>query len=444
MTHFLDIQDRAIGLLGDAGEQRSPGFVCLDSRQKLIFGEPARDQSRLSPTRSDSLFWKDISTRPNRVNLSGARHSADLVWRHLQELQLDSLTAIALPVHYNDEQKALMGGILGSLGVSGALLVNRALLAAMQFSNAQGMVEMQLHQLVKAKYRRADGELSVQSVEVYPGYGLLGLVDMLMRHLQTLFIEKTRFDPMHQAVTEQSLFDQVLSMLDADPVERMEIRIPVKQSEQAVEFTALQMQMAIQTFVAKLLNHAPSADWLVDSLPPALAGYFEGYVDPFADNRLPFSLGQLAAAHADSEPGFHEVQSVKPIQNLRDIGSFESSVSAKSKATDAEPPEVPQHGQSKNLPTHLLCKGVALPLANLVLINQAGQLQLVEEKGEPSGDILARFFVEAEHVAISPAEGVRVNGQPLHSRRLLVTEDIISCDQAAGTLMAVWVGDHGR
>ena len=85
MTHFLDIQDRAIGLLGDAGEQRSPGFVCLDSRQKLIFGEPARDQSRLSPTRSDSLFWKDISTRPNRVNLSGARHSADLVWRHLQE-----------------------------------------------------------------------------------------------------------------------------------------------------------------------------------------------------------------------------------------------------------------------------------------------------------------------------------------------------------------------
>jgi len=57
------------------------------------------------------------------------------------------------------------------------------------------------------EHARAEGVLRRARYEMLPGAGLLAVQQSLVETVATLFVRKTRFDPLHEAATEQALVD---------------------------------------------------------------------------------------------------------------------------------------------------------------------------------------------------------------------------------------------
>jgi hypothetical protein len=70
-------------------------------------------------------------------------------------------------------------------------------------------LDLQLHQAVVTvlELSRSEGALRRVRYEILPGAGLLAIQQQLAETIATLFVRRTRFDPLHEAATEQSLFD---------------------------------------------------------------------------------------------------------------------------------------------------------------------------------------------------------------------------------------------
>src|SRR5690606_3938723 len=70
-------------------------------------------------------------------------------------------------------------------------------------------VDLQLHQCIFTRLRRDGGQIQREAVDVLPGGGLLQLRDQLAKAIADHFIDQSRFDPLHSAGTEQSLYDHL-------------------------------------------------------------------------------------------------------------------------------------------------------------------------------------------------------------------------------------------
>jgi hypothetical protein len=78
-------------------------------------------------------------------------------------------------------------------------------------------LDLQLHQAVVTvlEHARADGALRRTRYEILPGAGLQAIQQALVESVATVFVRKTRFDPLHEAATEQRLADLLPVWIDA-------------------------------------------------------------------------------------------------------------------------------------------------------------------------------------------------------------------------------------
>jgi hypothetical protein len=84
---------------------------------------------------------------------------------------------------------------------------------------------MQLHQSVISDICVSEGVATLADTEVINATGELNLHDHIARDLQRVFVETTRFDPLHNAQTEQQIYDSIPDWLERL---RSSERIPVE------------------------------------------------------------------------------------------------------------------------------------------------------------------------------------------------------------------------
>ncbi len=223
----LELNDHAL-VLGDAEGARlvSPGFVLADEKE-LIFGESAQAQSRLHPNQSHSRYWQDLSLEPlakGRLPNPRWRHLADLAHGHLDAIAQESggeqtSTLLSVPGSFSQQQLGIVLGIAKQTPLQVISLVDSALLAGAALATPKNSIVMQqqLHQTLFSLLELNGSQLRVVETLAVPSTGSAQVLDSLM-HLSTeLFIEQCRFNPQHDAATEQLLYNAVPQWLSSQP-----------------------------------------------------------------------------------------------------------------------------------------------------------------------------------------------------------------------------------
>lgn len=216
---ILDINDASLSLWQGQQHLRSPGYALLQGRN-YSFGEAARSQARLHPQQVNHRFWSQLNVEALTPAFGNSRHTADLVHAHLLEIHGQGgepeQLVITAPASLLHDQLALLLGIVDQCPFRATGLVDRAVaaVAGTGVASYNWHIELQLHQALVTGIRCADGILSRDRVVPIPAGGWLAIQDSLAKAIADAFIRQTRFDPRRKASTEQTLYDQLPTLLE--------------------------------------------------------------------------------------------------------------------------------------------------------------------------------------------------------------------------------------
>ena len=205
------IQAKAETERGGAAPVPSPGYALVEGG-RLLTGAEALGVARLKPKRINNRFWSNLDTvslpRPFPTDLS----HADLAYAHLSEVWRSigpgiDCVLLVLPGTFTDHQLGLTLGIARACGMPVGGMVDAAVAASSGGHRGHRILhlDLQLHRAVLTVIRSGPG-LIRERLETSDLVGLVGLQDGWARWVASLLVRDTRFDPLHQAATEQDLY----------------------------------------------------------------------------------------------------------------------------------------------------------------------------------------------------------------------------------------------
>ena len=204
--------------------EESPGFALLHEGRVHVGAEAAR-RHRIAPLHAQNRFWHALGLDPLPWSARGIATAADLAHAHLSSVLAAAASEgghellLAVPSGYTRDQLGLLVGIANECGVVARGLVDAGLaaVATVPASSCMLHLDLQLHQasatLIESS--RGQGTLRRTRYELLPGVGQLAFRQAIASTIATIFVRETRFDPLHQAATEQRLHDSLPAWLQA-------------------------------------------------------------------------------------------------------------------------------------------------------------------------------------------------------------------------------------
>lgn len=203
---------------GDAIEliDEQPGIAVLEESIALT-GKAAAARVRLRPLLAHTNYWRGINVDPLARPSRSVRTSAEIAFEQLGAMLQTHRNdpeglLLAVPAGYSREQLGLLLGVVSETGAKVAGLVD-ASLAACSLEPAPARLlhlEIELHQAMLTVLDYVGGDragLKRSRYEIAPRHGLLALQQTWMQVIAEAFVRKTRFDPLHDALSEQRLLD---------------------------------------------------------------------------------------------------------------------------------------------------------------------------------------------------------------------------------------------
>lgn len=190
----------------------STGIAYIAQGQS-VFGAQAQHCLRIDPLNCQHQFWDRLSVEPFAKPLVGYRHQADLAFAHLQAIAKQGLiegdVLLAVSSHFTRAQLAVLLGLSKHCPFNIVGMVDSALLAATTVASKKAVIylDLQLHQIVVTKIRQEGSELAYVEHAQLPATGWMQISETLLQFLNSVFIQQSRFNPQHDANTEQYLFD---------------------------------------------------------------------------------------------------------------------------------------------------------------------------------------------------------------------------------------------
>ena len=210
---IIELNDAAMHL-GIDGQRThtSIGYAVLD-KDTLLIGTQAQQNAKLLPRWTNNRFWNQLNTDNISNATTSIRHHADLAFSHLEDLNkhlgVDSLV-LAVPAYYDKTQLGLLLGMCKEAGLPVTSLVDMSLLAiANQPSHANALyLDIGLHRISLTTVK-TDGAIRQTGHQTILETGLATFWDRWAALIAEQFIQSSRFDPMHEAASEQKLFNQL-------------------------------------------------------------------------------------------------------------------------------------------------------------------------------------------------------------------------------------------
>jgi hypothetical protein len=217
----IEVVDAAVIAVRD-GERlaASPGIALLAPAGPVV-GEAAAAAARLQPVLAADRFWSDLSQDAFAGAGTQPLSHADLVHAHLGSLW-KSIAApgdeavFAVPATMRPHQAGLLLGIARSLGIPVAGVVDAAVAACAGLAARPVVLhlDVQLHQAVLTELA-GHRILRRRRVEIASRAGLKSMYAAWAQLVSEAMVRRTRFDPLHQATSEQQLYDRLPGWLDA-------------------------------------------------------------------------------------------------------------------------------------------------------------------------------------------------------------------------------------
>lgn len=279
---IIDLNDTNIRVsTGDQMLVNSPGYAVIKDN-KIVFGLQAVKLARIYPRSTHDDFWYHLGQEAIQSTSSQIRHNADLAYMHLAEIyeQAGKPTSwlIAVPSSFNQEQLGLLLGLLKAANFHEVKLIDSALLASIVLLN-QGEylhLDIQLHQSVLTRIE-ANSNHRVIATEVLPEPGMLAIYDKCAELIGKEFINQSRFDPHHNAESEQLLYENIppcLSKLSNSSMAKVDIEYQANSYSANIKREAILEQLS--TLYEAIYKHIDDPAQLIFSHRfEGLPGFFD-------------------------------------------------------------------------------------------------------------------------------------------------------------------------
>jgi hypothetical protein len=445
----IELNDNAINVGDESGLiLESLGFA-LALENKIELGESAEQQARLQPTNSYNKFWHELSMEPLSRH-RGVRHLADLAYAqlmHLAELgDIDSDVIFAVPGNFTRQQLAILLGLAKQSPFNPVGLVDSALAGALNTASSESVVyaDIQLHQVVLSKLLREGNTLKTESVIQVPGVGSQNFMNLMMELATGLFIQQCRFNPQHNAESEQQLYNALPHWLQQDenddnslilelrshsnvhtakmPRESLRSNLAQYYEKISEQLLALTIQQDSQLILSKGMNDLP------------------GFVSSISE------LGDIQVLSRDAVNSAciaYQHHIIRPADEIHLINALtiEGSDSASSNARE------PQPDQKLN-PTHVLFCNRAVPIASLDIINadklngDSAPLSSLVVSARDKPRQLGLIELASDGVFLdSSSEIFLLNEKPVTGRQKLKLGDNLRVHESSDELRLIQVSD---
>jgi hypothetical protein len=208
---------RLLKLDGQATE--SPGFA-LPRKNGLLVGKEAEGKAHLFPRQILNRFWDQLDTEPLEQPAKYAPQShAEIVYHHLtriwEAIQTHGDEAVlVVPDFYDRQQLGLILGIAQELSMDVKGFVPMALAASSIACPGKMLMHLDIHlHRIEVNYLKQGEYLSIGDSAMTAGKGLIHLHRDWVETIAKEFVGSTRFDPLHQAASEQELYDRLPGVL---------------------------------------------------------------------------------------------------------------------------------------------------------------------------------------------------------------------------------------
>lgn len=211
----IEVVDAALVTARDGARLAASPGVAIAAPAGLKVGEAAAAEQRLQPVLAADRFWSDLSADSFAGAAGQALSHAELARAHLAAVWSGVAAAgdeavLALPGSMRLHHAGVLLGIAADVGMPVAGVVDAAVAATAGLAARADVLhlDVQLHQAVLTVL---DGEtvLRRRRVEIAPRAGLKPMFGAWAQLISEAMVRRTRFDPLHQAASEQQLHERL-------------------------------------------------------------------------------------------------------------------------------------------------------------------------------------------------------------------------------------------
>ena len=403
-AQIIELNDSEIRVARDARIiLRSPGFAVVN-KTGLHVGEEALLKAYLNPLETFNRYWHKLNLDALPASTTHFRHHADLVHAHLLKLHEQAgkpdEVIFSVPGSYSEEQLSMLLGIAAACPFTAVGLIDTAVAAAatVAASGEYQHIDMYLHQTVITRLT-VDENVVRSGVESIDETGLNKLHTLVAGLIADLFIQQSRFDPLHNAETEQALYNQLPACLNTlhDKKEAM-LEITYRNATHQAKLTREALLQKMQPLYSRLKEYiSPALPCIISDRIAILPGINEILPEFYIVE--PESVFEICRKYEG------DIRSSGP--ELKFITSLPV---ADDRWQSGRAAPVKQASNSKTA-THILCRNEAYPIGdNIIYLTRAGNVSELE-----SDDVLCSITAKNGAVmltAVADAQAL-VNGKPV-------------------------------
>jgi hypothetical protein len=435
-TTIIELNDSEIRTAQDTEIiSRHPGYAVL-LPDRIETGIAAWKIARSNPRQTTNRYWSQLNQDTLNVPSRLARHNADIAYTQLMTIHEHAgkpdEVIFTVPGSYNREELSLLLGIVEACPFTAIGLVDSAVAgaAAMADRGQYNHLDIYLHYALITSLDVTDQVLR-KAVKTIDNVGISDIYDTCAETIADLYIDQTRFDPLHHAETEQTLYSYIPQLLaDFKTAEEATLEIPFDGKHYQVKIPAELILDKLNRHYEKIYREIAGPNYcLVSDRLNILPG--------FSDKLNSIVTLDEYSVFKGCQNNLDKIRSSGPALSFITLLPAAKTTQKPTNRTKTEtkaPDDKPLH---KSVPTHVLMGNQAYPLGRQSLY--IGTNNAVEKKK-----------ADTSHCSITPRNGtvsvhpesdlnVYVNGHKISSTKPVNSGDTISIPDCETTMKFIEV-----
>jgi hypothetical protein len=216
----------------DGTAAESPGFA-LEDKKGLVVGKSAQRKARLYPQKVQHRFWDQLSMDALKTPGRYAETYAEVAYAHLSQVWEQvkpefNEVIIAIPAFFSRHQLGLLLGMTQELNIPVKGLIIQAVAAVPHPLPGSHLlfINVHLHRTEITLLSQSD-ELRFEESVTLDEKGFIYLYRIWAETIAEEFVRTSRFDPLHEAASEQALYDKIsilLTRLHKEPTATVDLK----------------------------------------------------------------------------------------------------------------------------------------------------------------------------------------------------------------------------